>query len=173
MVCHATFKNNMVLGYFQMTLKKKELIQISNGKSVKMGPNESMSKSKKMVTRRNYKELWFNSARWFMLSDSPPDRDINWSDAGIHGSWRFCQKVWSTIVENIEILKDQKIDLLVNVYNQNSNELLQKTYQSLDAVTTSIERFQMNVGVAKIYELINHISKFRASDDEKKALKFV
>ena len=176
MVCHATFKNNDGAWVFPDDVEEKngELIQISNGKSVKMGPNESMSKSKKNVIdpEEIIKNYGSDSARWFMLSDSPPDRDINWSDAGIHGSWRFCQKVWSTIVENIEILKDQKIDLLVNVYNQNSNELLQKTYQSLDAVTTSIERFQMNVGVAKIYELINHISKFRAStDDEKKALK--
>ena len=113
-----------------------------------------------------------DSARWFMLSDSPPERDINWSDAGIHGSWRFCQKIWTTITSNINLLRDNERENDTSEYSTNAKLLLQKTHQSLDAVTNSIEKFQMNVGVAKIYELINFISKFEPTQSsEKRALK--
>ena len=107
-----------------------------------------------------------------MLSDSPPERDINWSDSGIHGSWRFCQKIWTTITSNLSILSDKNITIQNRDNTGNAQMLLQNTHQSLDAVTKSIENFQMNVGVAKIYELINHISKFKVFDEnDKKALK--
>ena len=132
-----------------------------------------MSKSKNVIDPEEIiKNYGSDAARWFMLSDSPPERDINWSDSGIHGSWRFCQKIWTTIIQNISLLNDSSSNLKIENYSNKSKALLQKTYQSLDSVTNSIERFQMNVGVAKIYELINHIAKFEASDDEgKKALR--
>jgi leucyl-tRNA synthetase len=139
-----------------------------------MGPNESMSKSKKNVIdpEEIIKNYGSDSARWFMLSDSPPERDINWSDSGIHGSWRFCQKIWTTITSNIHLLRENDTENDTNEYSTSAKLLLQKTHQSLDAVTNSIEKFQMNVGVAKIYELINHISKFQPTQSsEKHALK--
>ena len=76
-----------------------------------MGAIESMSKSKKNVIdpEEIIKSYGSDSARWFMLSDSPPERDINWSDSGIHGSWRFCQKIWATITSNLSILNDKNI----------------------------------------------------------------
>ena len=133
-----------------------------------------MSKSKKNVIdpEEIIKSYGSDSARWFMLSDSPPDRDINWSDSGIQGSWRFCQKIWSTITSNLSILTDENITLFNQDISKNAIMLLQNTHQSLDAVTKSIENFQMNVGVAKIYELINHISKFKVFvENDKSALK--
>ena len=139
-----------------------------------MGAVESMSKSKKNVIdpEEIIKNYGSDSARWFMLSDSPPERDINWSDAGIHGSWRFCQKIWTTITSNIDLLNDGNIDIAREIKSEKSKKLLKVTHQSLDAVTNSIERFQMNVGVAKIYEFINHISKYKIDEeDDKIALK--
>ena len=176
MVCHATYKNKDSAWVFPNDVEEKDgkLYQISNGLDVTMGAIESMSKSKKNVIdpEEIIKSYGSDSARWFMLSDSPPERDINWSDSGIHGSWRFCQKIWSTITSNLSILNDKNITLHNQDSSENAMVLLQNTHQSLDAVTKSIENFQMNVGVAKIYELINHISKFRVFDEsDKKALK--
>ena len=176
MVCHATYKNKDNVWVFPNDVEEKdgELYQISNGLEVRKGAIESMSKSKKNVIdpEEIIKSYGSDSARWFMLSDSPPERDINWSDSGINGSWRFCQKIWSTITSNLSILRDKDITIYNQDSSKNAQMLLQNTYQSLDAVTKSIENFQMNVGVAKIYELINHISKFKVLDeDDKSALK--
>ena len=172
MVCHATFKNKDGAWVFPSDVEEKngKYYQISSGLDVTMGANESMSKSKKNIIdpEEIIKNYGSDSARWFMLSDSPPERDINWSDAGIHGSWRFCQKIWATITSNIKILNDKNVNLAQKGGSPDAIRLLQKTYQSLDAVTRSIEGFQMNVGVAKIYELINHISKFRVTEDSEK-----
>ncbi len=176
MVCHATYKNKNSAWVLPSDVEEKDgkLYQISSGLDVTMGAIESMSKSKKNVIdpEEIIKSYGSDSARWFMLSDSPPERDINWSDSGIHGSWRFCQKIWSTITSNLSILNDENIALHNEDHSENAKMLLQNTHQSLDAVTKSIENFQMNVGVAKIYELINHISKFKVFDEnDKKALK--
>ena len=176
MVCHATYKNKDSAWVFPNDVEEKDgkYYQISNGLDVTMGAIESMSKSKKNVIdpEEIIKSYGSDSARWFMLSDSPPERDINWSDSGIHCSWRFCQKIWTTITSNLSILNNKNITPLNQDSSENALMLLQSTHQSLDAVTKSIENFQMNVGVAKIYELINHISKFKVFDEnDKKALK--
>ena len=72
-----------------------------------IGPIESMSKSKKNVIDPEtiIKDFGADSARWFMLSDSPPDKDINWSESGINGSWKICQKIWAIIDLNKKYLK--------------------------------------------------------------------
>ena len=176
MVCHSTFKNQNGEWVYPDDVDNKNgrLSQISSGLHVTEGAMESMSKSKKNVIDpetiiQNYGS---DAARWFMLSDSPPERDINWSDSGIHGSWKFCQRLWTIIRENLDLMINKDVKESSDTYSKQSQQLLQKTYKTLEDVTNSIERFQMNVGVAKIYELINHLSKFKpATDDEKSALK--
>ena len=176
MVCHSTFKNQNGEWVYpdDVVNKNGRLCQISSGLHVTEGAMESMSKSKKNVIDpetiiQNYGS---DAARWFMLSDSPPERDINWSDSGIHGSWKFCQRLWTIIKENLDLMINKDVKESSDTYSKQSQKLLQKTYKTLEDVTSSIERFQMNVGVAKIYELINHLSKFKpATDDEKSALK--
>ena len=146
MVCHATYKNVNGDWVFPNDVDERngKLYQISNGLDVNMGSSESMSKSKKNVVdpEEIIKSYGSDSARWFMLSDSPPERDINWSDSGIHGSWRFCQKIWNTILDNIDLLKDENDSENKDDYSEKSKLLLQKTYHSLDAVTNSIESFK-------------------------------
>ena len=176
MVCHSTFKNQNGEWVYPDDVANKDgsLRQISSGLNVTEGAMESMSKSKKNVIDpetiiQNYGS---DAARWFMLSDSPPERDINWSDSGIHGSWKFCQRLWTIIRENLDLMINNDVKETSDTYSKQSQQLLQKTYKTLEDVTNSIEKFQMNVGVAKIYELINLLSKFKpATDDEKSALK--
>ena len=121
-----------------------------------------------MYKRQN--DYGADAARWFMLSDSPPERDIIWSPSGIHGSWRFIQRVWSLIQKYKHVFdlsgKDQ--DAKKNIENQ---ELLKKIHTHLNDVTNSIEKFQMNVSIAKIYEIVNEISKFNPKEEDCLAMK--
>ncbi len=166
MVCHHTFQTTDGQWVYPDDITEKEgvLIQTSTGKDVNQGPNESMSKSKKNVIDPEsiIQSYGADSARWFMLSDSPPERDINWSISGIQGSWRFCQKVYSLINDNKALF-----DLTIDAQDTSSEaeNLLKNVHQNLEEVTNSIEKFQMNVGVAKIYETVNLISKFKLKDE--------
>ncbi len=172
MVCHHTYQTTDGQWVYpdDITEKDSELTQTSTGKKVYRGPVESMSKSKKNVIDPEsiIQNFGADSARWFMLSDSPPERDINWSISGIQGSWRFCQKIYALINDNKSLF-----DLNFNdeSISNEATSLLSIVHQNLEEITISIEKFQMNVAVAKIYEVVNLISKFELKDDScKKAL---
>ena len=164
MVCHSTYKNYSGDWVYpdDIEIKDNKIYQISTGEQVSEGPSESMSKSKKNVIDPSsiISTYGADAARWFMLSDSPPDRDINWSISGIQGSWRFCQKVWSIVVTNQNLFTKDINEKNTENVNKTASEFLKKTHEHLDSITKSIEKFQMNVAIAKIYELVNIISKF-------------
>ena len=167
MVCHSTFKNESGQWVFPNDVQNNNgvLTQISSGQKINQGSAESMSKSKKNVIDPEtiIKEYGADSARWFMLSDSPPERDINWSDSGIQGSWRFCQKIWS-LIQNHKNVFDMKLDAKKIQFSGQSLDFMRGVHSHLYDITRSIEQFQMNVGVAKIYEIVNMISKFKPAD---------
>ena len=119
-----------------------------------------MSKSKKNVIDPEtiINNFGADSARWFMLSDSPPEKDINWSESGIQGSWKICQKIWTLVIEHKQYLKIEKG---IENYSHNATDLMFLVNQNLQSVTKGIEKFQMNVAIAKIYEMVNGISKFK------------
>ena len=168
MVCHHTYKNNSGNWVFPEDVSKDNdgFTQISTGEKVKQGPIESMSKSKKNVIDPEtiIKSYGADAARWFVLSDSPPEKDINWSESGIQGSWKICQKIWNYVNENKKYLAAEN-------YNENmelsieSKNLMFLLNQNLDSVTKSIEKFQMNVAIAKVYEIVNSLTKFKVSED--------
>ena len=101
MVCHETYKdknNNWVSPDEIETINgKKYLKKKINQKKVKVGPSESMSKSKKNTIdpEKIIKNYGADSARLFILSDSPPEKDVQWSDEGIISSFKFIQKLWN------------------------------------------------------------------------------
>ena len=165
MVCHNTYKNQNGSWVYPEDVQENSqgLVQISTGNAVIEGPNEAMSKSKKNVIDpesiiANYGA---DSARWFMLSDSPPERDINWSLSGIQGSWKFCQKIHSLVEKNLSLFSENNE---INQPNIAKSRLLSEVHKCLKDITNSIEKFQMNVSVAKIYEIVNHLSK--GGDDQ-------
>jgi len=167
MVCHHTYKNSSGNWVFPDDVKKDSdgLLQISSGEKVIEGPIESMSKSKKNVIDPEtiIKSYGADAARWFVLSDSPPEKDINWSESGIHGSWKICQKIWTLVADNKKYLSlnvSDGMDL-----SDNANSLMYLIHHNLDAVTKSIEKFQMNVAIAKIYEIVNGLSKYRITSE--------
>jgi leucyl-tRNA synthetase len=161
MVCHETYKSKKGEWLFPEDIYKKnnKCYDYKTDEEVIIGPSESMSKSKKNVVdpENIITEYGADTARLFMLSDSPPDRDINWSNAGINGAWKFTQKYWRTVrgcsdIFEIDLSKKPKIFLKTSI------EFRKKIQKLLKSITDSIEKFQINVAVAKIHELTSEIS---------------
>ena len=173
MVCHETYKNEKNEWVYpdEVIEEKGKITHIKSREKIIKGPSESMSKSKKNIIdpEKIITEYGADSARWFVLSDSPPERDINWSESGIQGSWRFCQKIWSLIQNNIDVFKTNNEKDLIDISDK-AKELQREVHTSLSQVTTSIEKFQMNVSVAKIYEMVNHLSKFNSENPKDKSV---
>ena len=168
MVCHNTYQNEEKTWVFPDDVEKKNntFIQISTGQKVIEGPIESMSKSKKNVIdpQSIIQTYGADSARWFMLSDSPPEKDINWSESGINGSWKICQKIWSLVSKNKEYLQ-LKNKVSNPVFSPEATSLLRSVHQNLNAITQGIEKFQMNVAIARVFEMVNTISKFKVEKE--------
>ena len=166
MVCHKTYKNKKGDWIFpeDVMLEKGKILDKNSGEEVFEGPSESMSKSKKNVIDPEtvIKLYGADSVRWFMLSDSPPERDIQWSDEGISGSYKFMQKIWN-ISETINNLdpKTKMDDETKNILDKSINKLIKD-------VTLAIESFHFNVAVAKFYEFINILNKVLHDKNEDK-----
>ncbi len=166
MVCHKTYKNKKGDWIFpeDIVLENGKVLDKNSGEEVFEGPSESMSKSKKnVIDPETVIRLYgADSVRWFMLSDSPPERDIQWSDEGISGSYKFVQKIWS-ISETINNLDPKKKmnDETKNILDKSINKLIKD-------VTLAIESFHFNVAVAKFYEFINILSKILHDKNEDK-----
>jgi leucyl-tRNA synthetase len=168
MVCHETFrlKNGEWIFPHEVYEEKDKYYYSQTNEEVLKGPSESMSKSKKNVVDPEdiIKEYGADTARLFMLSDSPPERDIKWSLSGINGAWKFTQKFWRTVngCSNIFSINLEERPLK---FTKESDVFRKKVHKYLKAITESIENFQMNVAVAKIHELTNEISIFESKND--------
>ena len=167
MVCHNTFQNKSGEWVYPEDVlhENNNLTQISTGEKVIEGQMESMSKSKKNIVDPEsiINTYGADPARWFMLSDSPPEKDINWSESGINGAWKICQKIWS-IVESNKVFINPDSNYENTEWSDNALELNRFTHQNLNEITKSIEKFQMNVAIAKVYEMVNAISRFKPVD---------
>ncbi len=171
MVCHNTFHNESRAWVYPDDVEKKDsnYFQISTGEKVTMGEIESMSKSKKNVIDPEsiIDTYGADSARWFMLSDSPPEKDINWTDSGIHGAWKICQKIWTLVKKNQKFL-ERNDETDVPNYGGGNLIFIKTIHQNLHAITQSIEKFQMNVSIARVFEIVNAMSKFEINDEKDK-----
>jgi leucyl-tRNA synthetase len=118
-----------------------------------------MSKSKKNVVAPEEisAQYGIDASRLFILSDSPPDRDVQWTTGGVEGASRFVQRVWA------EFDTDAKPDA-TPVDADRSDELRRATHKIIKAVTESIDQFRFNSGIAKLYEFINLLKGFPATD---------
>ncbi|MBF0517919.1 MAG: leucine--tRNA ligase, partial [Nitrospirae bacterium] len=131
--------------------------------TVERGRVEKMSKSKKnVVTPDELTEHYgADTARVFSLFAAPPEKDIDWSDQGVEGSYRFLNRLWALIYSNIEQLKMHKRTAA------KSGPLIRKTHQTINKVTQSVERdYHFNTAIAALMELLNEVSSFRPSNDE-------
>ena len=169
MVCHETYKTETNDWVFPDDVIEQDGLfkHIKTNESIFKGPVESMSKSKKNVIdpENIIKEYGADTARWFMLSDSPPERDINWSLSGINGAWKFTQKFWR-VVRDCKNIFDIDIDIVPENFGQKTISFRKKIHQNLKLITDSVNNFQMNVAVAKIHELTSDINSFSAEHED-------
>ena len=96
-------------------------------------------------------------ARWFMLSDSPPERDVEWTERGVQGAWRFAQRLWRLAGEAGEIAQGAPAERPA-AFGPAALKLRKATHRALSAVTADIEKLHFNVCVAHIYEFANTLN---------------
>ena len=170
MVCHQTYATEDKQWLFPNEVIKdnNNFFHAETKKPVFVGRTEKMSKSKKNVVdpQEIISNFGADTARFFMLSDSPPNRDMEWSDAGIDGSWRFLNKLWK-FVHNLNINKDG--DQLPKDLSKPNKELIRTLNVTIKEITQSIDNFHFNNAVASIRSLFNSILSYKIinqHDDE-------
>ncbi len=150
MVTHETYKapDGRWLSPEEVEQRAGNLVVAESGEPVTLGRIEKMSKSKKNTVDPGpiVDQYGADAVRWFMLSDSPPERDLPWSEAGIEGAWRFVQRLWRLSgarsgTEGADLPLDRKL------------------HRTIAGVAADIEALSFNKAVAKIYELANAIEK--------------
>ena len=133
---------------------KRRATLLADGTPVEIGSIEKMSKSKKNVVDPDdiIASYGADTARWFMLSDSPPDRDVIWTEAGVEGAHRFVQRVWRLVSEAAPQLQGV---VPVSASEGEASAISKAAHKVLKAVGEDIEKLAFNKAVARIYELVN------------------
>ncbi len=137
----------------------RKATEIATGKPAVIGSIEKMSKSKKNLVDPDdiIAHYGADCARWFMLSDSPPDRDVIWTESGVAGAGRFIQRAWRIIDDVIEN-GAKKGAPKPTAFGPEAQELRRAAHKVLDQVGRNIEALRFNVAVAQLYELSNALS---------------
>ncbi|WP_374407842.1 leucine--tRNA ligase [Pelagerythrobacter sp.] len=135
----------------------------ADGGEVEIGRVIKMSKSKKNTVDPDtiVAKYGADAVRWFMLSDSPPERDLPWSEAGIEGCWRFVQRLWRLFGQYDAAASGE------------DKALLRKTHQTIAAVAEDIEALGFNKAVARLYELTGAVEKAQASATRNEAIRTI
>ena len=141
---------------------------IATGEAIDIGPIEKMSKSKKNVVDPDdiIASYGADTARWFMLSDSPPERDVIWTEAGVEGAHRFVQRVWRLIGEAAQALKAAKP---APARAGEAAAISKAAHKCVQAVGADIDKLNFNKAVARLYELVNALAAPLAQAAEGKA----
>jgi len=135
---------------------------MKDGTAVEVIPSAKMSKSKKNVVdpMNIIDQFGADTARWFVMSDSPPERDVEWTAAGAEAAYKHLSRVWRMADE---------IATLTSPANAGDEALARATAKAVDEVTKGIEGFAFNKAIAKLYEFANTLQKSRAGAEAQKA----
>ena len=157
MVCHETYKDNngdWVSPDEIQTIQGEKYLLKDKSIKIKVGPSESMSKSKKnTIDPENIiSNYGADSARLFILSDSPPEKDVQWSEEGIRSSFKFIQKLW---VLNSKIIEE----INKNNLNDEDQELTKETNKFIKKITKNLEDFSYNKIIANMHEMYSFLTK--------------
>ena len=175
MVCHKTYKDEdgKWLNPKEVDLTdENNYFAIKNPKmKVSVGPSESMSKSKKNTVdpEEMIKNYGADAVRFFILSDSPPEKDVQWSEQGMLAAYKFIQKFW-LLHQNIKEKIFAKKNTLNSKKNSIEEELEEFTNELIDKVTKNLESFQYNVLIANYHEIYNRLSKIKVNEISSKIL---
>ena len=161
MVTHETYKapDGSWLSPGEVTQVGGDIVTL-DGQPVTLGRIEKMSKSKKNVVDPDpmFDQYGADAVRWFMLSDSPPERDLEWSEAGIEGTWRFVNRIWRLF---------DGLDVAATGDDPTLGKLL---HRAIAGVGADIEALTFNKAVAKVHELVNAIEKAEPSATRSEAV---
>ncbi len=165
MVCHETYRDQAGswLSPDEVEKRNGDFVKISDNSPVKVGRSEKMSKSKCNVVpaAKIIEEYGADTARLFMLSDSPPERDFEWTEAGIEGSWRYINKLWRLVTSHASSVKETDVP---SVFTERALDIRKLTHRTIFHVTQDIERFHYNRYVARLRELSNALEVFTPVD---------
>ena len=171
MVVHETYKgeDGRWVSPAEVTIRdtdgKRLAKHLDTGETVTIGSIEKMSKSKKNTVDPTdiIESFGADTARWFMLSDSPPERDVIWTEAGAEGAHRFVQRIWRLTLDSAEFLGTAPL-AKPDSLSDDALALRKIAHKSLAAVETNIEQLGFNRSVAQIYQLVNHIASAAKKD---------
>ena len=162
MVTHETYRagDGSWLSPDEVRKDGDDWVHIESGQPVSLGRVEKMSKSKRNTVDPEpiLAKYGADAVRWFMLSDSPPERDLEWSEAGIEGASRFVQRVW-------------KLTIGTASGDGDDAALKRKLHRTISAVGEAIEGLHFNKAVAKLYELVSAIEKANPSTTRVEAVR--
>ncbi|MGI9477448.1 MAG: leucine--tRNA ligase [Hyphomicrobiaceae bacterium] len=176
MVIHETYKadDGRWLLPIEVTIEgdgdKRVATEVASGKPAEIGAIEKMSKSKKNLVDPDDIITGYGAdcARWFMLSDSPPERDVIWTEAGVAGASRYIQRIWRMIHEIIEQGAAKGTEM-PGKFGDEAMKLRRAVHKALHQVGQNIEGLRFNVAVAQLYEVANAIQSALAAHAKKPA----
>ncbi|MDC3286622.1 leucine--tRNA ligase [Alphaproteobacteria bacterium] len=167
MVCHQSFKNQDGDWLFpeQVTHTSDGFVEVDTGAAVNAGRVEKMSKSKRNVVDPELiiKTYGADTARLFMLSDSPPERDLEWTESGVEGAFRFLQKIWR-LAEQADMTGLDFLPVKSAAHSSDTEELIRTIHSAIASIGSDIERFAFNKCVASLHILVGAISDYRNKD---------
>ena len=167
MVVHETYKSASGAWLLpeETEVRDGKRIELKTGAPVEVGDIEKMSKSKKNVVDLDafVADYGADVARWFVLSDSPPERDVEWTASGVKGSWNFVQRVWT--LASAGDMPSPTDAPPKTVMMGEALALRQLAHRAIQSVTEDIENFRFNVAVARCYELVNGIAKLKGDGE--------
>ena len=172
MVCHETYRTEA--GEWVMPVEvgpdgDDVLRRLSTGEAIAVGRSEKMSKSKKnVVDPEDIMDTYgADTARWFMLSDSPPERDLEWTEAGIAGAWRFVNRLWRLVTDPAREIGPVAAAMPPGAATAEALLAIRRgVHKAIDLVTRDLEDFRFNRSVARIHELVNLLADFNDAGED-------
>jgi leucyl-tRNA synthetase len=165
MVCHQTFKDKDGRWLFptEVTKNGDQWVDITSGAIVNAGRIEKMSKSKRNVVDPELiiETYGADTARLFMLSDSPPERDMEWTESGVEGASRFLKRVWRLAHDDNLVARDTAVP---DTLGESASAAVRMAHKSILALSSDIENFRFNRAVAQLHMLTNAITDIKMEE---------
>ncbi|WP_420402925.1 leucine--tRNA ligase [Nisaea sp.] len=168
MVCHETYKDQNGAWLFPTDVRKEGagFVTVADGSPVKTGRIEKMSKSKRNVVdpENIIGSYGADTARLFMLSDSPPERDLEWTESGVEGSWRYLSRLWRLITEPAKPFASRGTARPADLSGK-AEAAEKAVHKAIKGIGEAIERFRFNTAVAQVRELSNTLADLDGDDE--------
>ncbi|MFY9288245.1 MAG: leucine--tRNA ligase [Alphaproteobacteria bacterium] len=166
MVTHESYKDEEGKWLYPEEVQKNTdgtAVHVETGRPVKLGRSETMSKSKKNVVDpgKIINSYGADTARLFMLSDSPPERDLEWTDAGVDGAWRYINRLWRLVAEAQIPAPGTPMP---SKLSDPAKKMRQIIHRTIADISNDFERFHFNRSVARARELSNALEEFKVKE---------